>query len=120
MTYFLIFLGGGIGSTARFAISFFGNKPDGGFPFGTLAVNLAGAFIAGILVHFLAIKFPTAQNLRYFLMTGFLGGFTTFSAFSVESAAMLARGDYAMVAIYVAVSVLGGIALAIIPSILFF
>ena len=81
------------------------------FPWGSLAVNLIGAFSIGVIVELLSLKLEVSQNLRYLLVTGFWGGFTTFSAVSLESTFMLAKGDYQSLTAYVAVSVIGTIRL---------
>lgn len=108
--YLMVFLGGGVGAMSRLAVSSFVGKQAGGdFPWGTLIVNLIGAFAIGLIVEMLALKFSASQNLRYLLVTGFLGGFTTFSAFSLESTLMLTKGDYISLAGYVAASVIGTI-----------
>ena len=110
MSYLAIFMGGGLGSVSRFLISSLISKNTAeSFPFGTLIVNLIGAFLIGLLVEFLALRYSVSENLRYFLITGFLGGFTTFSAFSLESALMWMRAEYLLLIIYILASVVGTI-----------
>ncbi|MBP7253395.1 MAG: fluoride efflux transporter CrcB [Alphaproteobacteria bacterium] len=107
-----IFLGGGTGAVCRYATSLLAGRWLGaGFPYGTLIINLIGAFLIGLIVELLALKFSANPQLKLLLVTGFLGGYTTFSAFSLETALMLQRGDYALGLIYVLVSVLGTVAL---------
>jgi CrcB protein len=105
----LIFLGGGVGSMARYGTMRLISRffPGSNFPWHTLGVNLLGAFIIGLLVELLALRINMPAPPRYLLVTGFLGGFTTFSAFSMETALMLERGDYAYSFVYVAASVIG-------------
>lgn len=112
-----IFLGGGFGALARFMLaSAVGRHMGSGFPWGTLAVNLLGALLIGILAELLALKFSATPLLRNLLVVGFLGGFTTFSAFSLESALMLTRGDYLHLVSYVLLSVVGTIAIVILTQ----
>ena len=116
--YWLIFLGGGTGAVCRF---FLGNAvmrgfPGAGFPFGTLAVNLLGAFLIGAIMEAMALKFSAPEPWRLLLVTGFLGGFTTFSAFSLETALMLQRGDYGQAALYSGASVAGTVALVLLAA----
>lgn len=109
----LIFLGGGTGAVARHLMSAAVKHQTEGkiFPYSTLCVNLLGALLIGMLAEILAVRLSLPETARYFLVTGFLGGFTTFSAFSLESALLIERGDYLTCAVYVAASVLGTIAL---------
>ena len=125
MNYFLVFVGGGIGAVARFlatrAVGRFSNYHGGwlanfpNFPFATLLVNWVGAFVIGLLVEFFALQFSgnraLGDGLRYFLVVGLLGGFTTFSAFSLEAYLLLMKGDYATAISYILLSVLGTILL---------
>jgi CrcB protein len=112
--YVMVFLGGGVGSILRLSISLFVGKQTGGdFPWGTLAVNLIGAFIIGLIVEMFALKVSPSENIRYLLVTGFLGGFTTFSAFSLESTLLLTKGDYISLVGYVSASVIGTILLVL-------
>jgi CrcB protein len=114
MTLLMIFLGGGAGAVSRHALSSFVMKQaGGGFPWGTLAVNLCGAFAMGIIIGLLSTKITLPEPARLLLITGFLGGFTTFSAFSLEAALLLQKGDYLPLVAYVAASVIGTIALLI-------
>jgi CrcB protein len=100
-------LGGALGASARYGVGALMLRWMGpGFPWGTLAVNVVGSFILGLLTEALALKFSLAPEVRVLLVTGVLGGFTTFSAFSLESANMIERGDYLVAATYVGASVL--------------
>lgn len=99
-------LGGALGSLARYFSSGYVMRLLGmEFPFGTLAVNILGAFLMGFLVEALALKFSLSPALRGFLTVGFLGGFTTFSAFSLEVALLIERNTYTLAAGYVVASV---------------
>jgi len=114
MTLLLVFIGGGLGSVARFAMmKAIGRVMGGDFPWHTLGVNLLGAVLIGALTEFLALRVSGVEATRLLLVTGFLGGFTTFSAFSLEAALMWQRGDYWLLSAYVAASVIGTIAAVI-------
>jgi CrcB protein len=76
-----------------------------GFPFGTFIVNIFGSFIMGALAGYFAFRPGVAQHIRLFLTTGLLGGFTTFSAFSLDAALLIERHNYALAAGYVVGSV---------------
>jgi fluoride exporter len=107
MHYLLVFVGGGIGAALRhgvnrLAASWFGF----GFPAGTMIVNVTGSVLMGLLISILAEGAPASQGFRLFLATGVLGGFTTFSAFSLDALTLWERGQPAMAAIYVLGSVL--------------
>lgn len=112
MSAFLtVFLGAGIGGAMRHGVNIFAAKLLGaGFPFGTLIVNIAGSFVMGLLVEWFALKFDPGQAWRLFLTTGILGGFTTFSAFSLDTALLIERDAYLTAAGYVLASVLASIA----------
>lgn len=104
---FAIALGGGIGAVARHFLSYRVAQLLGfGFPFGTLAVNILGAFLMGILVILFAERYALSQEVRAFLTVGLLGGFTTFSAFTMETVLLMERHDYAHAFFYVAASVI--------------
>ena len=111
MHYILVFVGGGIGATLRHAVNRASLAWLGpGYPYGTLFVNIAGGLVVGILAELFLVKGGGSQSLRLFLVTGILGGFTTFSAFSLDAALMWQRGDYAALGTYVAASVFFSIA----------
>ena len=102
-------LGGAVGASARYLAGVAAIRVMGpGFPWGTLTVNVVGSFVMGAVVVLLAHL--SATRFAPFLMTGVLGGFTTFSAFSLDVATLYERGDVGQAAIYVAASV--GVSLA--------
>ena len=95
MNLLLIFLGGGIGATARYGLQGAIYKMTGaGFPYGTLVVNVVGSFLIGLLMTSFEERFMINPSLRVFLTIGILGGFTTFSSFSYETMALLRDGSY--------------------------
>lgn len=98
--------GGALGAVGRHfvgaaALRLFGS----GFPVGTVTVNIVGSFLMGALVALMALKLSPSPELRAFLTVGLLGGFTTFSAFSLDAVLLYERGAFAAAAAYVAVSV---------------
>ncbi|HEY1096462.1 MAG TPA: fluoride efflux transporter CrcB [Alphaproteobacteria bacterium] len=111
--YIVIFAGGGFGAVLRFLVSSLVSRhhPGSAFPWGTLAVNLTGAFLIGLIIELGALKLNLSQTSRAFLVTGILGGFTTFSAFSLETTLLLSKGAYAPAASYIALSVIATVAL---------
>jgi len=110
MNLLLVFIGGGIGSMARYTMmKAIGRFISTDFPWHTLGVNLLGALLIGAVTEFLALRVSGVEPARLLLVTGFLGGFTTFSAFSLEGALMWERGDNMLLAAYVAASVIGTI-----------
>ncbi|MGI9128784.1 MAG: fluoride efflux transporter CrcB [Roseomonas sp.] len=105
LSLLLVALGGATGSVLRYAISHAGVMLFGaGFPWGTLAVNIIGSALIGVLG-----ALGIAGEARLLLVTGLLGGFTTFSAFSLETGLLWERAPWVAV-LYVVVSVLGGLA----------
>ena len=111
MGFLIVFLGGGLGAALRHGVNraslaWFGP----GFPYGTLFVNVAGGLLMGVIAQLLLARGGGGQELRLFLTTGLLGGFTTFSAFSLEAALMWQRSDYAALGFYVLASVVLSIA----------
>lgn len=97
-------LGGAIGASARYLTNVGAMRLLGpGFPFGTLTVNVVGSFLMGVLVVVLAHK--DATRMAPLLMTGMLGGFTTFSAFSLDAVTIYERGQVGLAALYVGASV---------------
>jgi fluoride exporter len=106
MLYLIVFLGAGIGGAARHGVNVGAARLFGyGFPFGTLIVNILGSFAMGALAGYFAFRPGMDQHLRLFLTTGILGGFTTFSAFSLDAALLIERHNYALAAGYIAGSV---------------
>ena len=110
MSFLLVFLGGGLGSAARFGVSVMTTKLFGiQFLLGTLSVNVLGSLLMGIVVEYWATKSGLPQQGKLFLTTGFLGGFTTFSAFSLEVAMLHSRGECLQAGLYVVASILLGL-----------
>ncbi len=102
--------GGAIGATGRFLVGkMMLNLMGPGYPWGTLTVNILGSFLIGLLVEMLALKFSLSQGWQAFLFVGVLGGFTTFSAFSLEVGLMLQRDEFSSAAIYALGSVILGL-----------
>ena len=110
LAFLLIFLGGGIGSILRHAVNQKSAALLGvNFPWGTLCVNIIGSIAMGLLAGWFAFRGEGGQMLRLFLATGILGGFTTFSAFSLDAALLWERGQAAAAGMYVAGSVVSAI-----------
>lgn len=104
-TLLQVAVGGAIGASARYLTSIGAVRYlEAGFPWGTLAVNVIGSFLMGLLVVYLAHK--DATRFAPFLLTGILGGFTTFSAFSLEAMALYDRGETMLAAFYIGASVI--------------
>lgn len=111
MTYLIVFLGGGIGAALRHGVNQAAMRLAGiTFPWGTLTVNVAGSLLMGLLAGWFALRGDAAQAWRLFLTTGILGGFTTFSAFSLDTIALVERGQPAMAAFYAILSVAASLA----------
>ena len=100
----VVAIGGAIGSVFRYLVSTIQN-PMVAFPYAIFLVNLSGAFLMGVVVALLGLKFAVSSEVRAFLTTGILGGYTTFSTFSLESAMLIERHDYATAAAYILGSV---------------
>jgi fluoride exporter len=106
MLYFIVFFGAGLGGALRHGVNVGAARLLGyEFPFGTLIVNIIGSFLMGLLVGYFAFRPGIAQHMRLFLTTGILGGFTTFSAFSLDAALLVERHSYGLAAGYVVGSV---------------
>ena len=120
MLYLIVFLGAGIGGALRHGVHVASGKLFGlDFPWGTVVVNVAGSFVMGALAGWFAFRPGLDQQLRLFLATGILGGFTTFSAFSLDTALLVERHRYALAAGYAAGSVVLSIAALFIGLALF-
>lgn len=103
--------GGAIGAGARHLVNLgMGRLLGTAFPWGTLTVNILGSFLMGVLVELLVLRFGGSATVRTLLGTGFLGGFTTFSAFSLDVLVLLERRETGLALVYVAGSVLVGFA----------
>lgn len=101
----MIALGGAVGSVTRYLLGGVIQRAAGlAFPIGTLAVNVTGSFVAGVLLRYF-MNAQTHPTLRAALIVGFCGGFTTFSTFSTETLGLFEGGEYARAALYVAASV---------------
>ena len=111
MNYLLVFIGGGLGSLLRHIVNVVCPKLFGtNFPYHTFIINITGSTIMGLIAGYLAFKGDAAQSWRLFLMTGILGGYTTFSAFSLDAGLLYERGELGLAALYV----LGSVVLSII------
>lgn len=107
---FYVAIGGAFGSVARYLTAqWFGRLFGTGFPWATLTVNIVGSFVMGLLVGLMAHAWSPPAEVRAFLTVGILGGFTTFSTFSLDVAVMLERGDIGVAAAYVLSSLIIGI-----------
>lgn len=107
MNYLLVFIGGGLGSCLRHAVNvicprFLGTN----FPYHTFIINITGSTIMGLIAGYLAFKGDAAQSWRLFVMTGILGGYTTFSAFSLDAGLLYERGAVGAAVLYVLGSVI--------------
>lgn len=105
----LVAFGGAIGATARYGLGVLAARlaPGAAWPWGTFVANALGGLAMGLLIGWLALKAGAHQeSIRLFAAVGVLGGFTTFSAFSLETALMIERRDHALAAGYVAASVI--------------
>ena len=111
MNYVLVFIGGGLGATLRHIVNINCPRLFGtAFPYHTFIINITGSSVMGLIAGYLALKGEASQPWRLFLMTGILGGYTTFSAFSLDAALLYERGELGLAALYVLGSVVLSIA----------
>jgi fluoride exporter len=111
MGFLIVFIGGGIGSAIRHGVIIgIGRLLGGGFPYATSLINVTGSFIMGLVAAYFAFKGDATQSWRLFLTTGILGGYTTFSTFSLDTALLYERGEVGLAALYVLLSVVLSIA----------
>ncbi|MEP0320549.1 MAG: fluoride efflux transporter CrcB [Bauldia litoralis] len=117
--WLLVFIGGGLGAASRHGVNLVAMRAIGiNFPWGTLIVNVAGSVLMGLIAGWLAFRAGAnwTQHARLLLTTGFLGGFTTFSAFSLDSALLWERGEPGLAAAYILANVIlsiGGLLLGL-------
>ena len=94
MIYLWVALGGAIGASGRFFVTSWVTRTVGhGFPWGTVSVNVIGSFLMGAIISLMALKMNVSNEIRSFLTIGLLGGFTTFSAFSLDFATLVDRKE---------------------------
>lgn len=99
-------MGGAVGAAGRYLVGVGALRLIGtGFPWGTLIVNIVGSFIMGFMIETFALRFSVSNELRTFLATGVLGGFTTFSAFSLDFVVLMERKAQGLAALYLGASV---------------
>lgn len=109
-TFLIVFLGGGIGSAFRYLISVITEKyAPTLFPWATFFVNIIGCFIIGILFGMVTKEHLSHPHLKLLFITGFCGGFTTFSAFALENIKLFQSGNSLLALLYIALSVLLGV-----------
>jgi CrcB protein len=102
----IVFVGAGIGGAMRHGVNVVFRALGSDFPYGTLFTNVVGSLVMGLLGGLFALKFDPGQSWRLFLTTGILGGFTTFSTFSLEAVVLYERGELGSMAVYVISSVM--------------
>lgn len=105
----LVFLGGGLGSVARYLLSLKLNNFENAMPYGTLLANVLGSLIIGLIFGYTAKSGALTENHSLLLATGFCGGFTTFSAFAYENHLYIKNGDYFGMLPYMTVTFVLGI-----------
>ena len=106
MGFVIVFIGGGLGAALRHGVNLISARLFGtAFPWHTLIENVTGSLVMGLLAGYFAFKGDASQSWRLFLTTGILGGYTTFSAFSLDSMLLYERGETALAALYVLASV---------------
>lgn len=111
MNYLAVFIGGGIGSVARFIVaSWVGQKWGRSFPLGTFVVNVMGSFLIGFLMTLMADRFVENPQWRLLLVVGGLGGYTTFSTFQYETGRLVVDGEFVYAGLNIILSVIAGFA----------
>jgi CrcB protein len=104
--YLLVFIGGGLGASLRHAVNVLCARCLGSaFPWGTFIINISGSTVMGLIAGYLAFRGEASQAWRLFLMTGILGGYTTFSAFSLDAVLLYERSEIGLALFYVVGSV---------------
>jgi CrcB protein len=106
MGFLIVFIGGGLGAALRHGVNLTMARLVGtAFPYATLVENVTGSLVMGLLAGYFAFKSGSSQHWRLFLTTGILGGYTTFSTFSLDTILLYERGQVAVAALYVVLSV---------------
>ncbi|HEK25456.1 MAG TPA: fluoride efflux transporter CrcB [Hydrogenobaculum sp.] len=101
MNYLAVLVGGGIGALIRYIFASFVQKHVPNFPLGTFLINVSGAFVIGFLSVYLVETLNAPPSVRLLLITGVLGGYTTFSTFTLEGFGLLAEGQYLKALYYI-------------------
>ena len=110
LAYAVVFVGAGIGGALRHGVNVGSARLFGtGFPYGTFTVNVVGCLVMGLIAGWFAFKGSATGHMRLFLATGILGGFTTFSAFSLDAMLLIERHQWNLAALYIGGSVAGSI-----------
>ena len=106
MSFLIVFLGGGLGAALRHGVNLLNARLLGtAFPYATLFENVTGSLVMGLLAAYFAFRGDATQSWRLFFTTGILGGYTTFSAFSLDAVLLYERGAIGLAALYVVASV---------------
>jgi CrcB protein len=109
-TLLLVGIGGGLGSVLRYLTAYIvGKFYDNPFPLATFSVNILGCLLFGMLIGIFGKQLSPNDDLKYLFITGFCGGYTTFSTFSAENIQLIQSGNYLIPALYITSSVLFGI-----------
>lgn len=108
--FLLVALGGGLGAAGRYGVSLALPAKPGEWPWATFSINVAGSLLIGLLAGWLSTRGEAGEPWRLFLGVGVLGGFTTFSAYSLETLRMIERGEWPMALAYALGSVAAGLA----------
>ncbi|MEO0471605.1 MAG: fluoride efflux transporter CrcB [Bacteroidota bacterium] len=106
-----VFLGGGLGSLIRFALSRWLGSHENGFPLGTLAANVLSCIVLGLAFGYFASRSHLSPALQRLILVGFCGGFSTFSTFSLESLSLIQNGQWLMALAYIMLSVISCLAI---------
>ena len=110
MLYLIVFIGAGIGGALRHGVNLGATRLFGlGFPYGTFIVNVVGSFVMGLFAGYFAFRPGIGQHMRLFLTTGLLGGFTTFSTFSLDAALLIERHAWGLALGYIVGSFAAGL-----------
>jgi CrcB protein len=110
MAYLIVFLGGGLGAALRHGVNLAAARLLGSaFPYATMFENVSGSLVMGLLAGYFAFRSGLPQHWQLFLTTGILGGYTTFSTYSLDAALLYERGALGLAALYVLGSVVAAI-----------